>query len=220
MIILARRVVPTLLAGLLLALAGCASSGHSSAPGTSAPSTTSPSTTAPATTGPSAPITTTGSPTTSAPSAPRVPVCAVSSLSISVTSPLGSAGALHYQLVFKNESHSSCTLYGFPGVSFLDDQGHQIGPPAQERTGASRQVVTLVPGMDGYVTLDVTDPGIPPCAGPGTVTLLRVYPPGSYSSADVPPAAGMKVCTSPNTANYIASAVGPVTAAPSPGYNT
>jgi Domain of unknown function (DUF4232) len=204
--------MPTLLVGVILAVAGCGSSGRSSAPPTSA----APSTTA----GPSVPSTattaTTGPPTTST---PRVTSCGVSDLRISVTAPLGSAGALHYQLVLGNISSSTCTLYGFPGVSFLDGNGHQIGPPAKEGTTVPRRVVTLAPGSDGYVTLDVTDPGIPPCAGPGTVSRVRVYPPASYAAANVAPAAGMQVCVSPNTPSYTASTVGPVTAAPSPGYN-
>jgi len=148
-----------------------------------------------------------------------VPSCEVSGLSISLTPPLGSAGALHYQLVFKNISSSTCTLYGFPGVSFLDGHGRQIGPPAEEGTAVSRPVVTLTPGSAGYVTLYVTDPGIPPCAGPGTVDRIRIYPSASYTSAEIAPVAGMQVCTSLNAANYTASTVGPVTAAPSPGYN-
>jgi hypothetical protein len=137
-----------------------------------------------------------------------------------VTSPLGSAGALHYQLVFKHISSATCTIYGFPGVSFLDSDGNQIGPPAQERTACSRQLVTLAAGANGYATLDITDPGIPPCAGPGTVAHIRVYPPGSYAPASVAPTPGMQVCSSPNTANYTATSVGPVRATPSPGYNT
>jgi Protein of unknown function (DUF4232) len=129
-----------------------------------------------------------------------------------VTSPLGSAGAFHYQLVFKHISSGRCTLYGLPGVSFLESHGNQIGRPAQARTAVSRQLVTLAAAAIGYATLDITDPGIPPCAG-------RVYPPGSYAAAYTAPAPGMQVCASPNTANYTATSIGPVTATSSPGYN-
>jgi Protein of unknown function (DUF4232) len=202
---MSRGVRATLLVGLILALAACGSSGHSSAPSTTPPTTRpSPATTPPA-----------GSPTTT-----TLRVCEVSDLSISLTSPLGSAGALHYQLVFKNVSSSTCRLYGFPGVSFLDVHGHQIGPPAKEGTTVPRRVVTLAPGSEGYVTLDVTDPGIPPCAGSGTVFRVRVYPPASYAAANVVPVAGMQVCASPNAPGYTASTVGPVTAAASPGYSS
>ncbi len=69
------------------------------------------------------------------------------------------------------------------------------------------------------MTLDVTDPGIPPCAGPGGVTQIRVYPPASYVAAYVTPPFAMQVCTSPNTPTCIGTTVGPVTASPHPGYN-
>jgi hypothetical protein len=143
----------------------------------------------------------------------------VADLHISVTTPIGSAGALHYQLLLENGSSAACALFGFPGVSFLDSHGTQIGPPAKESTIVARRLVTLAPGAAGYARLDVTDPGIPPCVGPGSVAQIKVYLPGSYTAAMVAPPAAMQVCVSGNTANYTASTVGPVTAASSPGYN-
>lgn len=198
-----------MLGGLALLLAGCGSAVHQAATTTT---TTSPTTAAPTTSAPS--------PSTAAPtSAPSLSACRSSDLQVSLTAPLGSAGAFHYQLVLRNASSSKCTLYGFPGVSFLDTRGTQIGPPAEEGTTAPRQLVTLAPGGSGFARLDVTDPGIPPCAGPGTVARVRIYPPGSYTSITAAPPPGMVVCTSSNTATYTASTVGPVTAASSPGYN-
>ena len=157
----------------------------------------------------------TGTSTSVAPPPPTTTTeasCSASDLRVSVTSPQGSAGALHYQLVFDNASSTTCTLYGFPGVSFLDSQGHEIGPPAQQGTAVTRQLVTLHPGAQGYARLDVTDPGIPPCAGPGNVAQIRVYPPGSYVASTVTPPPGTQVCTSPNTPDYVATTVGPVAA--------
>jgi hypothetical protein len=213
------RRLPLALAVIAIAAVGCGSSHHSSAPTTSIPplTTVAPPTPAPSST--QASVTSAATTTTPATTSPAVRNCALSDLRISVTSPLGSAGTFHYQLIFQHISAGTCNLYGFPGVSFLDSRGKQIGPPAQHRTGASRQPVTLATGAQGYATLDITDPGIPPCAGPGTVAEIRVYPPGSYQPASVAPAAGTHVCASPNTANYTASTVGPVAATPSPGYN-
>jgi hypothetical protein len=119
---------------------------------------------------------------------------------------------MHYQLVFTNVSSATCTLLGFPGVSFLDSHDNQIGPSAQEGSATARQLVTLAPKAHGYAQLSVTDPGIPPCSGAGTVAHLRVYPPASTAAFYVSPPGSMQVCSSPNTANYIASTVGPVTA--------
>jgi hypothetical protein len=147
-------------------------------------------------------------------------VCSVGNLRIAVTTPLGSAGSLHYQLTFENGSSSPCTLYGFPGVSFLDSEGHEIGPPSKRGTAVVPKVVELTPGEQGYARLDVTDPGIPPCAGPGAVMRIQVFPPGSYVAEDVVPPFHMSVCTSPDTPNYIDTTISPVTAASSNGYNS
>jgi hypothetical protein len=123
---------------------------------------------------------------------------------------------LHYQLEFTNTASSTCTLYGFPGVSFLDGSGRRLGPPAEQGSTAAR-TVALAPGETGYARLDVTDPFIPPCAGPGSVAHIRVYPPGSYVATLVAPPGAMQVCTSPNTANFVATTVGPLSATSGPG---
>ena len=135
-----------------------------------------------------------------------------------MSSPVGTAGTFHYELVLRNMSPSACSLDGFPGVSFLDSSGVELGPPATEGGAVARQLVTLAPGAEGYVQLAVTDPGIPPCGGTGSVSQVRVYPPGSLLSARVPAPPGMQVCTSPSTPTYTDSIVGPVTASPNPGY--
>lgn len=96
---------------------------------------------------------------------------------------------------------------------------HAVPPDGRKDISGEELLVTLAPGASSYARLDVTDPGIPPCAGPGTVARVRIYPPGSYTSITATPPASMAVCTSSNTATYTASTVGPVTAASSPGYN-
>jgi Protein of unknown function (DUF4232) len=196
---------------LAFCLAGCATNAHSSTPTTSPPAP--PKSAVPLTT--VSPTQPTPAPATTL--VPQSPTCAVSDLRTSLTAAGGSAGAFHYQLIFNNSSASTCTLYGFPGVSFLDGRGHQIGPAAQEGPAAVRQLVRLAPGQKGYAGMSVTDPGIPPCAGPGNVAQIRVYPPASFVPALVTAPAGMQVCTSPNTASYVASTVAPITAASSPG---
>ncbi len=232
------------LAAATLALVGCGSSSHSAPPppGTAAPApaaTTTPATVTPATVAPATTSTvpatastapTSPAPATAAPTTTTAPVvaptttvstpvaaaatCTTAQLSVSLQSPLGSAGAEHYQFVFRNSSALACALYGYPGVSFLNSTGGQIGPPAVRGTSVAPSRVTLAPGAAGYVRLDVTDPGIPPCAGPGTVWRVRVYPPDSTSYTLVAPPGTMVVCSSANTSTYTASAVGPVSATP------
>jgi len=132
-------------------------------------------------------------------------------MTISIGAPNGSAGATHYGLTFHNTAASSCTLYGFPGVSFLGGSGQQIGAPAQ-RAGGSVATVTLPAGGDAYASIAVTDPGIPPCSGSATVAQVRVYPPGQTQAATVTAPPDMLVCSSPNTPSYQSSSVTPVSA--------
>ena len=150
----------------------------------------------------------TSSSTTST-STPGTPGCRTSALTVSLGSPNGSAGATHYTLTFRNSGSVTCTLYGYPGVSFLDASGHQIGDPAQ-RQGSTPATVTLAAGGNAYSSIAVTDPGIPPCSGSATASHVLVYPPGETQSAAVTAPSGLLVCSSPNTSAYQSSSVSPV----------
>jgi hypothetical protein len=199
---------------LCLALTGCGSVSRTALAGTNGVPTTSPITSARSTvTAPPASSTTAVPPTR----VPAVVTCTVTDLRISLTPPLGSAGALHYQLLFENISGFVCNLSGLPGVSFLDSTGEEIGPPAQEATAAS-QLVSINPGDTADARLDVTDPSIAPCSGSGSVTLVRVYPPDSYTAVYVMPTFNMEMCNSSNSANYVDSTIGPIASSSSPGY--
>jgi hypothetical protein len=59
---------------------------------------------------------------------------------------LGTAGTLYRPLVFTNTGGRSCTIQGFPGVSFVTgDDGHQVGEAAM-RVDPKGPPVTLKPG--------------------------------------------------------------------------
>ena len=100
-------------------------------------------------------------------------------------------------------------MYGYPGVSFLDASGDQIGDPAQ-RQGGTPTAVTLAAGGSAYASIAVTDPGIPPCSGSTAATQVRVYPPGETHAATISAPSGLLVCSSPNTSAYLSSTVSPV----------
>ena len=136
-------------------------------------------------------------------------MCNTASLALSLGPSNGSAGATHYGLTFHNSGTAPCTMYGYPGVSFLDAGGHQIGDSAQNQ-GGSLAKVTLAAGANAYASIAVTDPGIPPCSGSGTVAQVRVYPPGQTVAAQVAAPSGLSVCSSPNTSAYSSSFVTPV----------
>ena len=73
--------------------------------------------------------------------------CATSALSISFGNPNGTAGAIHYTITFHNTGSTSCTLYGYPGVSFLTASGAQIGAPAVRQGGSSATVTARPRGQ-------------------------------------------------------------------------
>ena len=197
-----RALAPVLLLGALaVGLAACGSSSSSSTSTTGATPTTSPTSTTTRPSGSSTPTST----------AAGTAACRTSSLALTFGSPNGSAGAIHYTLTFQNTGSTPCTLFGFPGVSFLDDSGAQIGQPAQ-REGGTPTTVTVAAGASAYASVAVTDPGIPPCSGSTAASQVKVFPPGETHAATLATPSGMLVCSSPNTAGYRSSTVTPVSA--------
>jgi hypothetical protein len=141
-------------------------------------------TSAPATTSsPAATITTTVKPPLVAPA-----VCTVRDLDVSIGAEEGTAGTIYRALVFTNTGGRTCTIQGFPGVSFVaGDDGHQIGEAAM-RVGEKGPVVTLTPGGTatspvGFVAVGNFDPVT---CQPTAVRGLRVYPPHDRKSEFVP----------------------------------
>ena len=106
----------------------------------------------------------------------------------------GTAGAVFYQLEFSNTGAATCTLFGFPGVSAVRPNGHQVGLAAS-RTGF-HGLVTLMPGETGHAVLEVTDAGAV-CAHPVKAAGLRVYPPGQTEAQ--PAQLAIQVCANRGT---------------------
>ncbi|MER6075248.1 DUF4232 domain-containing protein [Streptomyces sp. NPDC001817] len=93
----------------------------------------------------------------------------------------GTAGSVYQVIDFTNISQTTCTLYGYPGVSLAGGSPvHQIGPAATRNTTAPRALVTLAPRATGNVLLRITDAGNYPTAQchPTAAQYLQVYPPG------------------------------------------
>jgi hypothetical protein len=88
----------------------------------------------------------------------------------------GTAGRTYYPLEFSNVGHSSCTLYGYPGVSAWGLDGKQIGVPASN-SGASHSTVTITPGGTAHALLAIADWGAL-CSKSVSALGLKVYPPG------------------------------------------
>jgi Protein of unknown function (DUF4232) len=125
-----------------------------------------------------------------APAGARVatPACATSGLDVWLdTQGSGAAGTIYYNLEFTNLSGSTCTLFGYPGVSGTDLTGNQLGSPAA-RVGATPSTVTLANGATATAIVGIVQPGIlpPSQCGPVTAAGLRVYPPGQAQARRVP----------------------------------
>ena len=98
------------------------------------------------------------------------------------------AGSTYYQLEISNISGTTCTLYGYPGVSALGGGSKQLGSPAGRSPGHKELVVTLSPYQTAHVILQITDVyNFPPSeCDPTPAYSLRVFAPGDFSSTRFP----------------------------------
>ena len=164
------------------AVAGCASSG-SSQPAASG-STPAASSSAPA-------ATSSNTPAVVAPSssAPGTPACATSALQVKLGSSDGYAGGVYVVINFTNTSGSTCTLFGYPGVSLVTGPPYkQIGLAAKRSTSTSKKLVTLAAGATANAQLQIVDALNFPSAscGPTKATALKIYPPNQTEPVYLP----------------------------------
>jgi hypothetical protein len=133
--------------------------------------------------------------------------CRTASLTVVLADSGAAAGTFFSEIAFRNDSQSPCELTGYPGVSFLDGAGAQIGAPA-ERTGAAYHQVDIAPRADAYALLAVPDPDVRACPTE-SAQFVRVYPPNEtrplliraqsirVCSQQIPPASIAPVVSSP-----------------------
>ena len=166
------------LAGALLACCAVFASACSA----STPTSSSPPSSTPAATPVSSPSAT---PATSAPATtPTVAgpaPCPTRYLGVKAGLSQGTAGSIYQVIDFTNISNVSCTLYGYPGISFAStgSSGGQIGLAAKENPTPPRELVTLAPGATANALLRIVAAGNFPPATCGMVTAhwLVIYPP-------------------------------------------
>jgi hypothetical protein len=92
----------------------------------------------------------------------------------------GAAGSIYYPLDLTNISGSTCTLLGYPGVSFVTGpSGTLLGRTATRNPVAPAATITLAPGQVAHATLQVAEAGNYNQAqcSPVTAHWLRVFPP-------------------------------------------
>lgn len=125
---------------------------------------------------------------TATPAPSGAPGCATASLQGSLGPGSAAAGSSYYPIVFTNTSGATCTLYGYPGVSFISASGSQVGMPATEDAVYPRQLVTLPPGGTAHAQLRIAAAQNYPSStcSPVAVSKLKVYPPGQTSALVIP----------------------------------
>lgn len=128
----------------------------------------------------------TASPAATAAGAPSAD-CATSALKVALGPANGAAGSSYVPIRFTNVSPADCTLFGYPGVSFVTGPaGGQVGNAATRMPLPSGQPrpVPLRPGAAATAVLQVVDTGVysssqcRPADGP----YLRIYPPGQTAA--------------------------------------
>ena len=111
--------------------------------------------------------------------------CVAGQLRAGIESADGTAGHQGFTLVFVNESAQACTMYGYPGVSFVvGDSGAQVNDPAVRAAGVAAVVVTLAPYRTARASLRLVQVGNydEATCKPVQVAGFRVYPPDDTSA--------------------------------------
>lgn len=137
--------------------------------------------------------------------------CAGGALQVSLGQEQGAAGTFYQPLVFRNQGTVPCTLTGYPGVSFLDPVGAQVGSPARREApgGVTPPTVTLAVGAAADATLALQDTGnFPPAScQPASATQVRIYPPGGTVATVLP--LNAQICTVSANGPYVLAVTGP-----------
>jgi hypothetical protein len=178
------------------ALAGCTPSTSSSGSTTTSVAggaTTAAASASATTTTTSASAATSAGTTASAPVAAAstgVGKCLASQLTVTLGAGSGSgAGHAYPDLVLTNKGTTTCTVKGYPGVSFVGNgNGTQLGAAAtRQAAGVPITTLTLAPGAAAHAQLSITMAGNYDAAtcNPKTADGLRVYPPDETHSVFV-----------------------------------
>jgi len=131
--------------------------------------------------------------------------------SLKVTQGLGQgyAGGTYEVIDFTNTSASTCTLFGYPGVSLVSGPPYvQIVLAAKRQSTTPAALITLAPGDVANATLQIVDALNFPTAtcSPAAATDLQVYPPGQTAAVYLPNKS--EACAEPVQTTFI----GPVQA--------
>ena len=96
----------------------------------------------------------------------------------------GAAGSTYQVIDFTNISNTTCTLYGYPGVSLAAGTPvTQVGAAASRSTVTAASVVTLAPGQTANALLRIAQALNYPTAkcSPVATTYLQIFPPDQFT---------------------------------------
>ena len=121
-----------------------------------------------------------------------VRVVSLADVWVAVSQSDGAAGSIYYPLQFTNLSRHACAMRGFPGVSAVDRNLHQLGSPASRDHVIPVRTVVVAPGATAHTILgygDVEVTTAPGCHPTFRTFELRIYPPGqrraTYAAFDL-----------------------------------
>lgn len=169
-------------------LTGCSTtSDTSSTPGSTPDTTTAPVTSPSPTDGTSSSPTTSTSSSADPSTGTAITACTSAHLNAAITPSAGggAAGSTYVNLVLTNKGTSSCTLQGWPGVSFVGDgDGTQIGQAAAFDRASPHATVTVAPSATATAVLRIVQAANYSSADckPTPADGFRVYPPGQKAS--------------------------------------
>lgn len=124
-------------------------------------------------------------PTTSAPTTPPTSTgpCSSGHLALSIGIGQGTAGTSYQVLVLTNTGSSACTLFGYPGVSFVDASGAIIGKPASRDHGPEHTITLAAGGAANALSRQPNAGNFSPSAcHMKTADRVQVFPPGQTVS--------------------------------------
>lgn len=127
---------------------------------------------------------TTAAPPTSATAGGAVARCHSQDLALKLGGGDAASGTSRVNLLFTNKSAHKCTLYGYPGVSWVTGaDGTQVNDPFSREKG-TKKTVTLAPGAVAHSILQQHAAGNYDAAKckPVAIRGFRVYPPDETAS--------------------------------------
>jgi len=115
--------------------------------------------------------------------------CQSAALKVALGPGNAAAGSQIIPIQFTNISTATCTLYGFPGISFTGETyAVQIGPAGARNHASTEQVVTLAPGTVASALIKIVNAQNYPAGTCGLTTAsgILVYPPNLTKAVGLP----------------------------------